>query len=84
MLEREAVLQRIVEFLARFNEKGVVIGPETDLAADLEIDSVAAMDLVMEIEDAFDLDIPINEFADLRTVGDLVELVLRQKGDGAG
>lgn len=64
--------------LAAHRAAGIEIRPETDLAAELAIDSVAAMDLVMEIEEHFDLDIPVNDLAELRTVGDLVALVRKQ------
>ena len=47
-------------------------------AADLNVDSVAAMDLIMEIEDRFEIDIPINLVSDMTTVADLVALVDRQ------
>ena len=50
----------------------------TDLAADLNVDSVAAMDLIMEIEDRFEIDIPINLVSDMTTVADLAALVERQ------
>ncbi|GBD43536.1 Acyl carrier protein [bacterium HR40] len=64
--------------LSAHNSAGIEIRRDTDLAADLSIDSVAAMDLVMEIEERYDLDIPVNEISELRTVGDLVDLVRRQ------
>ena len=54
------------------------IEPGTDLAADLNVDSVAAMDLIMEIEDKFEIDIPINLVSDMTTVADLVAVVDRQ------
>jgi acyl carrier protein len=60
------------------NPAGKPIEPATDLAADLNIDSVAAMDLVMEVEERFEVDIPINLLPDLITVGDLEDLVRRQ------
>ena len=38
------------------------------------------MDLIMELEDKFDIDIPINLVTDLRTVQDLVATVRKQQG----
>ena len=64
--------------LQRQNPAGKPIEPGTDLTADLNIDSVAAMDLVMEVEERFGVDIPINLLPDLVTVGDLEDLVRRQ------
>ncbi len=64
--------------LQRHNPAGKPIEPATDLATDLNIDSVAAMDLIMELEERFGVDIPINLLPDLVTVGDLEDLVRRQ------
>lgn len=73
--------------LRKHNPSGRPIGATTDLANDLSIDSVAAMDLIMELEEHFGIDIPINQVSDLVTAGDLVALVRRQvapDGDGGG
>ncbi|MFL5332752.1 MAG: acyl carrier protein [Geminicoccaceae bacterium] len=72
------VLSGVVGVLERYNTARHPIVPATDLAADLNVDSVAAMDLVMEIEDRFEIDIPINLVSDMTTVADLVALVERQ------
>ena len=45
---------------------------DTDLAADLSIDSLKAMEVLVEIEDRFDISVPINILSEVRTVGDLV------------
>lgn len=74
----DGILAGVVAVLERYNPAGHAIGPATDLAADLNVDSVAAMDLIMEIEDRFEIDIPINLVSDMTTVTDLVTLVERQ------
>jgi acyl carrier protein len=76
--EGDHILAGVTEVLQRYNSAGHAITPSTDLAADLNIDSVAAMDLIMEIEDRFELDIPINLVSDMTTVADLAALVDRQ------
>ncbi len=78
MTEGDRIFAQVRRLLAKYNPEGRPVTADTDLGADLSIDSVAAMDLVMEIEDHFDIDIPINLVADLRTAGDLVELVRHQ------
>ena len=78
MSDGERVYSEIVPLLERYNAAGKAIGPGTDLAADLNIDSVAAMDLIMELEERFDIDIPINLVSDMATVADLVAVVERQ------
>src|SRR3954447_4636035 len=72
------ILSGVVAVLERYNPARHPIIPATDLAADLNVDSVAAMDLIMEIEDRFEIDIPINLVSDMTTVADLVALVERQ------
>ena len=47
----------------------------TDIAADLNIDSVAVMDFVMEVEDHFDIEIPLNVLSEIRTMDELVSVV---------
>lgn len=75
----DAVYDEICTLLQRYNRTGTALRPETDLNAELNIDSVAAMDLIMEIEDRYDIDIPINLVAELRTVRDLVQAVHSQR-----
>lgn len=74
----ERVFQEICAVLQRNTPEDLTLTPDTELTADLNIDSVAAMDLIMHIEDQFGIDIPINLVADLRTVQDLVDVVQQQ------
>ena len=76
--EDRQVFEEIRAILQRSTPENVSLTPDTELTADLNIDSVAAMDLIMQIEDRFGIDIPINLVADLRTVQDLVEVVQQQ------
>lgn len=74
----DALFETLSGLVRKFAPPGAALEPGTELAADLNIDSVAAMDLIMEIEDRFDIDVPINQVSDLRTLGDLVVLVQSQ------
>lgn len=76
--EGDRILAGVTAVLERYNTAMHPIIPSTDLAADLNVDSVAAMDLIMEIEDRFEIDIPINLVSDMTTVADLVAVVDRQ------
>ena len=73
---QEGVLDEIRSLLEAYNPNGVKINLVTDFSSELNIDSVAAMNLVMEIEDKFELDIPINQLPDMNTPKDLVDIVL--------
>lgn len=72
------LFQDICAILDRYRPSEVELKRSTELGADLNIDSVMAMDLIMEIEDKFGIDIPINVLSDLRNLGDLVDVVRQQ------
>ena len=59
----------------------VELTADTDIARDLNVDSLALMNMVMELEDTFDVSIPLDRLANVRTVGDLSGLIgdLRRK-----
>ena len=65
----------IVRLLEAYNREGVPLSADTNIAADLNIDSADVLNFVMEVEDAFDIDISVNELADVHTIGQLTELV---------
>ena len=77
-LTANKVFEEIRTLLEPYNPNAVDIKMDTDLASELNVDSVAAMTLVMEIEDIFEFDIPLNLLPDLNSPGDLVEVVLSQ------
>ena len=68
-------VQKICELLAPFNTNGTVLSAATDISGDLNIDSVTVMDFVMEVEDRFDIEIPLNVLSETRTVADLAKVV---------
>jgi acyl carrier protein len=72
----------LCELLAPFNSGGVALQPSTDISSDLNIDSVSVMDFVMEVEDRFDIDIPLNVLSETRTLNDLVAVVEARTGKG--
>jgi len=58
--------------------------PQVRLGEDLCVDSLAAIELTMVIEDEFDISLPESEVADVRTYGDVLALVSARTGaDGA-
>jgi acyl carrier protein len=75
------LFREVCAILERYRPAHVQLIPATELSGDLSIDSVAAMDLIMEIEDKFDIDIPINLVSDLRNLQDLLD-VIRQQSEG--
>lgn len=71
----DLVFRKICSLLDPLNQKGVKLTRQTDLVADLEIDSVSVLDIVMDIEDSYDLSIPVNTISETRTIGELVDAI---------
>lgn len=53
------------------------VTPEADLADDLEIDSLAMVEIVVAAQVAFNIEIPDEAVRSLKTVQDVVNYVLR-------
>ena len=73
MEEREVALESISK--ASGIEK-LAIQDNMDLVADLGIDSVKAMELLVDIEDKLDIELSEKVEAGLHTVGELVEGII--------
>jgi acyl carrier protein len=79
---RHAAYQEVVALLEPFRRQEAPITRATDITADLDLDSLAVMNLLMQIEDKFDISIPLNLIPEIRTVGDL-EKIIEQLTEGA-
>ena len=67
------ILQQILHILkSRVEKEGLEINAELDLINDLGLDSLKVMEILEELEDTFDISIPINILPGIRTVNDLV------------
>ena len=75
MTTREEIYATLCTLLQPFNSNQIALSPATEISADLSIDSVSVMDFVMEVEDHFDIDIPLNVLSETRTMNDLVAVV---------
>ena len=77
MTDRNSMFDRIAALIKPFNKKGTELSDTTTFASDLEWDSLTVMDFVAEVEDAFDIIITMNMQAEIETVGQLVDAVLK-------
>ncbi|MCO6426748.1 acyl carrier protein [Nitrosomonas communis] len=78
-IKQEDILHLLCERLASFANAELEITPETNLITQLAIDSIKLLNLIMELEDNFDISIPLNALADVLTVRDLANLIYRIK-----
>ncbi len=55
--------------------RSVAVTAETDISRDLAIDSLGLMNIVMELEERFDISIPLARLSEVRTAGDLSSII---------
>lgn len=79
MTDRSAIFDTVSGLIEPFNKKGVALTETTTFAGDLESDSLTVMDFVAAIEDEFDILITMNMQAEIETVGQLVDAVVKLK-----
>jgi len=71
MLDYPQILAELSAELASFTQGRVAIGEDTDLLGDLDLDSLQVMNLLLHVEDRFDISIPVSLLPDVKTVKDL-------------
>ena len=79
MTDRTAIYDTVAAQIEPFNKKGVALSEATTFQHDLEWDSLTVMDFVAAIEDEFDIMITMNMQAEIETVGQLVDAVVKLK-----
>jgi acyl carrier protein len=73
MPTNEDILQQVLDILKPIVPKNAPeVTAELDLVNDLGLDSLKVMEILENLEDTFDISIPINILPGIRTVGDLV------------
>ncbi len=73
---REEITDKVVNIVCE--QMGVdkeKVGPETTFVNDLKADSLDTVELVMEFEDAFDLNIPDEEAEKIQSVKDAINFI---------
>jgi acyl carrier protein len=74
MATDEQILQQIQDMLQQIlPEDALRVTLDLNLMNDLDLDSLKVLELLEKLEDAYDISIPINILAEIRTVRDLVE-----------
>lgn len=73
----EVVAEICAQLDAFRSDDAQVIRGATVISKDLSIDSLAVMDMIMELEDRFDVSIPMNVIAEIHTVDELADTILK-------
>ena len=78
-MENQEVFDKVVEILKPFAKNEEALGSislDTSLQKDLEVNSARLVDIVLEIEDNFDIEISDDDADQVSTVGDAVKLIV--------
>jgi len=75
-----SVGEKVKEIITKqMGVKAEQITPETSFINDLGADSLDTVELIMEFEDAFDMNIPDEDAEKIRTVGDAIKYIEEHK-----
>ena len=81
MADKNEIADRIIEIVAeKMDKPKEEITPEKSFINDLGADSLDTVELMMDIEDEFDLSIPEEEAQKLSTIGDAIKYVQEHAG----
>lgn len=82
-MERAAVLQVLREKAVEMLEVSADdVQEDKSLVADLSVDSLSLVEFIMELEDAFGVELPEPELTDVKTIGALVDVIVRKTAAG--
>ncbi|MFQ6842241.1 MAG: acyl carrier protein [Lachnospiraceae bacterium] len=79
-MEETDMLEKLIEIVAeRLHVEETEVKPETDFKEDLRADSLDLFELVMALEEEYDVEIPTEDLEKLTTVQAVLDY-LKQKG----
>ena len=75
------IAEGVIDVLKNVSRRPIEPMLTSDLVADLGFDSLQVLEVVAELEDRFDISIPIDDVPATRTVAQVVEQVARLVGE---
>ncbi|QDH75027.1 acyl carrier protein [Brevundimonas sp. M20] len=82
-MERETIYSEIKEYLvSAFDVPRDLITPEADLVEQLNLDSIDAIDLMVQLKEITGRKIEPDEFRGIRTIDDVLNLAQKKHAQG--
>jgi acyl carrier protein len=75
MQSKEDILDQLYRLVQPYCKEPIELGAETGLIDEMGLDSVKVMELMTDIEDHFDISVPLNILPNVYTLGDFAEQV---------
>jgi acyl carrier protein len=83
MHSKAEITEKVVAIVAeKANVSAAQVLPETHLINDLNFDSLEVVELMMQLEDLFDISVPDDEAQKLLTIGALVDAIVQHCTQG--
>ena len=79
MASYEEMLKETTEILGKHVDMNRVISPKDHIQNDLGLDSLGVMEVVADIEDRFEVQIPQDALSTISTVDDMVQALAKLK-----
>jgi len=67
----DSIEASVIELLGHRIPADTRVTAETRIVGDLGLDSVGVLDFIQDVEDRFDLSIPLERMAEVQTIGEL-------------
>lgn len=74
--QRASLISMIAD---RFNVPVSAVTGKTNFAQDLNLDSIDSLELIMALEDTYDISVSDADASKLQTVGDVIKLIDKKK-----
>jgi acyl carrier protein len=78
-MERSEIREKVVEIIATYaknKEALATVTDDTNILEDLKVNSARLVDVILDFEDAFDIEVEDEDADSVNTVGDAVSLIL--------
>ena len=73
MQSKEEILGQLFELIRPYSEQPIELSEQTRIIDDVGLNSMKVMELVMQIEDHFDVSIPLNILPEVNTIGEFAK-----------
>ena len=70
------VKKKIIEVIKESTETEMTLTPDTELFADMGLSSAEVVVMLGDLEDVFGIDIPAADIRNVRTIGELSDLII--------
>ena len=75
-MKRDEIFKFIENYLINFGGIEFEINEKTNIKNELDIDSLDMLELIIELENEYKIDIDSEIFVELKTIGDIVNYVI--------